>query len=163
MYHGVPLNYDLLVFAFGAIVWVVRSLFKAVRQMNRRIARPPTATPPLQTQPMAQGLPPAQPLLTRETPLARERPRQPSAGGPTVPRPATSRSFQRQEQEAAASESAAFQTPPDSSLPPAAPPVPNTLFRNTDDLVRALIFQEVLGPPLSKRAPSPAPRPVSPP
>ena len=87
---------------------------------------------------------------------ARTQPRQPEAGGPAVPTETNRQDFVRQERELVASEPAglgvSLSSPdrrPDTTL--------NSLFGGTDDLVRAIILSEVLGPPLSRRASSPKP------
>jgi hypothetical protein len=76
--------------------------------------------------------------------------RQPEAGGPAVNRETTLQDFDRSEQELFQDEPAPLNT-----LESVVPPLPDTppfrLFENADDLVRAVILQEVLGPPLSKR------------
>ena len=135
-------NYDLIVFFFGAIVWVIRGILKGIKQIKRPAV--PIQRPGLEPLP-SQALP-AQTLPARAVPL--------------VSAPATTRSFRRQEQAAAASESAALDAPLSSPAPPSVRQ--NGLFSGTDDLVRAIILQEVLGPPLSRRTPPPAPSPKSP-
>ena len=93
----------------------------------------------------------------RQTEQARLMPRQPSAGGPAVPFETDRQDFERQEQDLFASEPSALGV--SLSSPAAARPAaaPNKLFGGTDDLVRAIILQEVLGPPLSRRKSPPAP------
>ena len=87
--------------------------------------------------------------------------RQPQAGGPAVYAETDRRDFERQESALFASEPAALgvsltTTPAAGQLTSA----PNALFGGTDDLIRAMILQEVLGPPLSRR-PSSLPRPAN--
>jgi hypothetical protein len=157
MYHGIPLNTDLLIFALGVIIWIIRGISKIVKQFKRpptvNAQRLPQVPPPLQTSPSQTSA--AQALPTRAVPLVspREMPRQPQAGGPAVPKPATSRSIRREEQTLIASEPAALNA---SLLSPANLPTvqPNSLFAGTDDLIRAMILQEVLGPPLCRRSSS---------
>jgi len=113
-------------------------------------APPPSGLRPVQTPPVP--LSPAQQQAARRE-LAQ--PRQPSAGGPAVPAEASRQDFVRQEQELFASEPAALGVSLTSSAATAA--APNALFGGTDDLVRAIILQEVLGPPLSRRKSPPPP------
>ena len=79
-------------------------------------------------------------------------PRQPEAGGPAVFAETDTRDFERQERELVASEAVPLGVSL-SSASQASAPTANALFGGTDDLVRAIILQEVLGPPLSRRAP----------
>lgn len=83
---------------------------------------------------------------------ARTQPRQPAAGGPAVLTETNRQDFVRQEQELFASEPTSLGV---SLSSPAARSgsSPNMLFSGTDDLVRAIILSEVLGPPLSRRQP----------
>ena len=156
------------------LIWVVTSLIKGFRWFLRQtgtlptqppaLVPPPSQTSPSQTSP-SQTSPsqtsPSQTLPARAVPLAAPRTpaRQPQAGSSAVPNPVTSRNFERQEQELFASEAAALNTsqlnaPPASSR--SAVPA-NGLFADTDDLIRAIILQEVLGPPLSRRSSAPTP------
>lgn len=115
-------------------------------------APPPSGLRPVQTPPAP--LAPAQQQAARRE-QARTQPRQPSAGGPAVPVETNRQDFVRQEQDMFASEPAGLGV---SLTSPASAPsaAPNALFGGTDDLVRAIILQEVLGPPLSRRKrPSP--------
>lgn len=108
----------------------------------------------------AQAFQQQQALQQRQQAGRREQiqPRQPSAGGPAVPIETSRQDFVRQEQELFASEPAALGVSLTSSASAAA--APNALFGETDDLVRAIILQEVLGPPLSRRkSPPPPPAP----
>ncbi len=82
---------------------------------------------------------------------ARTQPRQPEAGATAVPTETNRQDFVRQEQELFTSEPASLGVSLTSPPPSAA--APNALFGGTDDLVRAIILQEVLGPPLCRRKP----------
>lgn len=108
-------------------------------------AQAPVQAPPLSVQGPAQA--------GRPAPAVRYRLRQPEAGGPAVPAETNRQDFVRQEQELFASEPAGLGVSLMAPSPPAA--APNALFGGTDDLVRAIILQEILGPPLSRRKPSP--------
>jgi hypothetical protein len=154
--------------AFGIIVliWIIASLIKGFKWLLRQTGATPappalTAPPPSQAAPTPQNParmqapPPSQALPTRTPPLqARSRERQPSAGGPAVPDEATRQGFDRQERELFGSEPTALDTPL-LSTPSRSTTAPNSLFGGTDDLVRAIILQEVLGPPLSRRSAPP--------
>lgn len=165
------------------IIWVISSLVKGFNRLLRQTGAvqmplPPAATPPRQSsplgegqfssqppprtqarQPLQQGPPPSQRPPVR-TPPAPPRERQPSAGGPAVFADTTRRDFERQEQDLVASEPTALNTPLISASSKTTQP--NSLFGGTDDLVRAIILQEVLGPPLSRRTPKPTPPSASP-
>jgi hypothetical protein len=123
-------------------------------------SRPQPGLPPQMPRPAA-AQPPAPAFPQQAYPQqafpqqARTQPRQPSAGGPAVPVETNRQEFVRQEQGLVASEPAGLGVLLTSSAPPAA--APNALFGGTDDLVRAIILQEVLGPPLSRRKPLPPP------
>ena len=156
--------------AIVVMIWVVSSLIKGFKWLLRQTnpAPPPQAPPPsqvpFQAPPPGQTLPrPQVPAQVLRSQPVREMPRQPSAGGPAVPTETNRRDFERQEQELFASEPAALDTLLVSPSPrPAAQA--SELFSGTDDLVRAIILQEVLGPPLSRRKSIPAqpPQPTAP-
>ena len=93
----------------------------------------------------------------RQAEQARLMPRQPSAGGPAVPFETDRQDFVRQEQDLFASEPSALGVSLSSPAAPRPAAAPDKLFGGTDDLVRAIILQEVLGPPLSRRKSPPAP------
>ncbi len=108
--------------------------------------------PPMQAQAFQQQQALQQQAARRE----QTQPRQPSAGGPAVPLETSRQDFVRQEQELFASEPTGLGVSLASSASDAT--APNSLFGGTDDLIRAIILQEVLGPPLSRRkSPPPAP------
>jgi hypothetical protein len=154
--------------AFGIIVliWVISILIKGFKWLLRQTGATPappalTAPPPSQAAPTLQNParlqapPPSQVLPARTPPLqARPRERQPAAGGSAVPDEATRQGFERQERELFGSEPASLNTSLTSPLSRPASET-NSLFGSTDDLVRAIILQEVLGPPLSRRAAPP--------
>jgi len=165
------------------LIWVISSLIKGFKWLLRQTGVPPappvlTAPPPSQATPRGQLSPMFQPPATLQNPARlqapppsqtlparaprleapRPRERQPQAGGPAVPEEATRQDFERQEREMFGAEPAALGTPLTSA--PVRPSVPtNSLFGGTDDLVRAIILQEVLGPPLSRRKPQPSTAP----
>ena len=87
---------------------------------------------------------------------ARSMPRQPQAGGPAVPYETNRQDFERQEQDMFASEPTALGVSLSSSTPSRPAAAPYKLFNGTDDLIRAIILQEVLGPPLSRRKSPPS-------
>ncbi|MGI4792428.1 MAG: hypothetical protein ACRYFS_26675 [Janthinobacterium lividum] len=146
---------------FAILFWVISTLIKGFKRLlNQTGGTPPLIQAPPPSQPVPapiQTLPPRVPL--REP--VRTAARQPSAGGPAVTNETTRRDFQRQEQALEASEPAGLNT---SLLAGASSPTaqPNRLFGGTDDLVRAIILQEVLGPPLSRRKPAPVHTPQLP-
>ena len=162
-------------FGIIIVIWVISSLIKGFKWLLRRTgatpAPPPLQAPPPSSRASGASAPPASPLqaparmqapppsqtLPARTPSIQPRPRerQPQAGGPAVPEEATRRDFERQEQSLFSSEPDGLNSPLVSA--PLRPAVQtNSLFGGTDDLVRAVILQEVLGPPLSRRAVTPA-------
>ncbi len=166
------LSYEAVVFALIAIGWVIRGIFRFFKWAGRQIAgatgaaganpvrqaladaqRQAQAPPPPQAPPPTQKLPTRAPSLVPARPM----PRQPQAGGPAVSREATDRDFRRQEEELAAWEPSALGVSLQSPAPTAVPL--KSLFGGSDDLVRAIILREALGPPLSRRRSPGAPPP----
>ncbi len=158
----------------GAIIFVLVALYRGFKWVLRQTGGTPTPPPRPQAPPNFQQPPNLQQpqALPQRPPFAgvpgqgriqsaprppmspRPMPRQPLAGGPAVFAETDTRDFERQEREMVASEPEALGVSL-SSAPPAPAGTANTLFGGTDDLVRAIILQEVLGPPLSRRAPRP--------
>ena len=170
------LSYEAVVFAIVVIGWFIRGAFRFFKWAGRQLKGGAAGANPVrqaladaqqqaQAPPSSQVLPPSQQLPTRAPALApaRPMPRQPQAGGPAVPREATERDFRRQEDELAAWETAAvgvaLQSPTPTAVPTAVPL--KALFGSSDDLVRAIILREALGPPLSQRR-APAAPPLTP-
>ncbi len=147
IFLGIAIIYGIGVAIYRFVKWANRQISgsaapnpvqQALADAQRQAQGPPT-TPQA---PMTQTLPERAPL--------RSMPRQPQAGGPAVPRETTDADFRRQEQELVAGEPAALGV----ALHSAAAPAPSKigLFQDTDDLVRAIILREALGPPLSRRS-----------
>ncbi len=160
------MNYEVIVFAFVVLFWIVRGIFRFFKWAGRQLRGGAVGANPVRqaladAQRQAQTPPPSQTLPTRAPALApaRPMPRQPEAGGPAVLREATGRDFRRQEEELAAWETAAVGVSQQSAAPTAVPL--KSLFGSSDDLVRAIILREALGPPLSRRHSPSAPRPPS--
>lgn len=162
-----PIDYHLIVLAFVILAWLGRMTVQFFRWAGRRVtggaARVPVqqllagAQQPLPIPPPSQKLPTRAPALAPPRPM----PRQPEAGSPIVQREATERDFQRQEEEMQAWETGALGVPLQSSALAAVPV--KRLFGDNDDLVRAIILREALGPPLSRRRSPGPPRPPAPP
>jgi len=171
-------NVEVVVFLLVALFSIIRGIFRFFKWVARQSKGIPTGSNPIQQAmaeaqrqsqapqarqgpPPAQALRPTQTLSARAPALApaRPMPRQPQAGGPAVQREATDADFRRQERELMTEEPAALGV----SLQSSAPTVVRVqgLFGGSDDLVRAIILREALGPPLSRRRPSSpdAPRP----
>ena len=174
---------ETIVLAIGILYWVVSSLIKGFKWLTRQTnpAPLPQAPPPSQAgfQPLAGQFstsapspvrsqapfsvpPPSRPspaqAMQRAARLeqARSMPRQPQAGGPAVPYETDRQDFERQEQDMFASEPSALGVSLSSPAAPRPAATPNRLFGGTDDLIRAIILQEVLGPPLSRRKSPPS-------
>ena len=139
---------ELIIFAFAILTWVVRTIIKFAKWSVNQVKTVGVAPSPIQ-----QAIADSERLLAaqaavRLAPTPQDR--QPKAGGPAVDRETTFQDFDRSEQEL-------FQAEPTSlnslqsvtTTRPDDPPF--RLFENSDDLVRAVILQEVLGPPLSRR------------
>lgn len=150
-----------LILALVILGWIGRLIYRfaqwAGRQVRGEAPRP------------AGGLPAAQPLTPAAMPRpapARTVPR-PSdavqrtimrpAGDdlPLVPQPATTAGFARREAQLQDTEPRALRTPLTDT--PAEASTASSLFGTTSDLVRAVILQEVLGPPRSRRPLPPRP------
>lgn len=151
---------QLIFLAIALLYGIGVGIYRFVKWANRQITGSAASNPGPQSlaeaQRQAQGPPPQAPMaqaLPERAPrgiAARPMPRQPQAGGPAMPREATDADFRRQEQELAAGEPAALGVALRSSAAPA--PSRAALFQDTDDLVRAFILREALGPPLSRRS-----------
>lgn len=131
----------LIGLVIAIVVWIVKGIarfFKWVASSFSGASSAPATPAPM---PPRAAAPPA------PAPMP---PRRPEVTGPPptrVPSPAT---LPEQEARRRASESAPLNSiaePPPLPTPPAVGP----LFSSTDDLVRAFILSEVLGPPLSRR------------
>lgn len=140
------MKFEVVIFLLVALFWVLRAIFRFFKWAAVRLKDGASGINALQQAPPPSKTPPP-----ARTPSARPMPRQPQAGGPAVLREATERDFQWQEEELVASEPMALGTPLRSSTKSAAPR--KRLFDNNDDLVRAIILREALGPPLSRRRP----------
>ncbi len=142
---------ELLVVGFVILSWIVRTLIKFVKWSVKQVKTVGVAPSPIQ-----QAIADAQRLQAAQA-AARLAPvpqfRRPEAGGPAVGREATYEDFDQAEQELILSEPTALNSL-QNSTPTQQEAAPLRLFENTDDLVRAMILQEVLGPPLSRRTTS---------
>lgn len=167
-----PIDYHLIILAFVILAWLGRQAVQFFRWAGRQVKGGAAGTSPVrqaladaqrQAPPPSQASPASQKLPTRAPALAPQRPmpRQPQAGGPAVPREATERDFRRQEEELIAWEPAALGVSLQSPTPDIVPV--KRLFGSSDDLIRAIILREALGPPLSRRRSPGAPRPPAPP
>ena len=167
------MDYHLILFALFLLYSIGTAIFRFFKWAGRQVKGGAAGASPVRqaladAQRQAQAPPPSQPprptqtLPTRAPALApaRPMPRQPQAGGPAVMREATERDFRRQEEELAAYEPLALGVLLQSPAPATVPV--KRLFGSSDDLVRAIILREALGPPLSHRSPG-APRPPAPP
>lgn len=158
------MDYHLILFVLFVLYWIGTAIFRFFKWAGRQITGGAAGANPVRqsladAQRQTQAPPPSQKPPARAPALAPSRPmpRQPQAGGPTVPREATERDFRRQEDELAAWETASLAVPLQLPGPTAVPM--KTLFGSSDDLVRAIILREALGPPLSRRRSPVAPPP----
>lgn len=150
--------------ALVILFWIGAGIFRFFRWISRSLRNAAATPSPIQqaineaqqqaqTAPRSPSTPPQmpRPQMPRQTATSAAYPRQPQAGGPVVLRETTSQDFQRQERELLTEEPTALGVPLQSprTSPSSAPAF--QLIPTNDDLVRALILQEVLAPPLSKR------------
>ena len=172
---------EAIALAFALLIWIISLLIKFFRWAGKAINNVNTAPSPIQQAmaesqrqaetpgPSVRPLPPAPPRPQAMPPW--EMPRQPQAGPSAVPFEATTQDFQRQERELLAEEPAPLGTPLNAFGTPfntlgtplnalgtplradATPPPPKDfrLFETDDDLLRAVILQQALGPPLCRQ------------
>ena len=140
------MKFEVVIFLLFALFGILRAIFRFFKWAAVRLKDGSAGINALQQAPPPSKTPPP-----ARASSARPMPRQPQAGGPAVLREATERDFQWQEEELVASEPMGLGTPLRSSTKIAAPR--KKLFDNNDDLVRAIILREALGPPLSRRRP----------
>ncbi len=155
---------ELAIFAFVVVGWIIRTIYKFVKWSINQVKTVGVAPSPIQQaiaeaqrQQATAAVPPSRPpaprpqmprLQTASRPIPM--PRRPDAGSPLVAREATRAEFDRAERDLMTTEPSPLDTPL-RSTPRAPESAPFALFENTDDLVRAVILQEVLSPPLSRR------------
>ncbi len=150
-----------LILAIVILGWIGRQIYRfaqwAKGQMQGEPPRPAgglPAAPPLTPAAMPR------PAAVRPTPrpseaVQRTIMRPPNDDLSLVPQPATTEGFRQREEELLREEPRPLDTPlaDTSTLSNSTSP----LFGATSDLVRAVILQEVLGPPRARRAPPPRP------
>lgn len=171
------MDYHLIVFIVVVLFWIVRGIYRGFQWLAKQIVGGAAGPSPAElarqrmlaeaqrtaTGQASQASGQATQTGNRATgsyrPAQTARPaspaRQPQAGGPAVPYEATTEEFQTQTRQLVADEPAPLQTPLASTPPVSDQPRILTLFAGPDDLLRAIILQEALGPPLSRRHPSP--------
>ncbi len=145
----------LEIFAIGVtiLIWLISAIVKGLKGLGRQLGGT-KARPGLVEQAAADA----------QRQAAARRPPGPAA--PPLPAPVryktSTAAFVSQEDALRAEEVSGLGVPLTPAVAPrAAQAAP--LFGNVDDLVRAFILQEVLGPPLSRRPAAPPPAPVPPP
>ena len=149
-----------LLIAIAIFAFIIRAIYRGFRWLAQQVKTVGVAPSPIQQaiaeaqRQQAAAVQPARPqprprLETELRPLPM--PRRPEAGGPAVPREATRGDFVRSERELLTTEPSPLDAPLRSTLAPQTE-ASFRLFQDTDDLVRAVILQEVLGPPLSRRS-----------
>lgn len=146
------MSFEAIAIGFAILIWVIGGIIRLFQRLGKQMRG--TNAPP---GPVQQAGPPAAPqtLPQRVPPLVR--PPSSSMPAPAPVRYKTSAAAFVSQEEALRAEEVAGRGVPLSSpaTPGAAQAAP--LFGSRDDLVRAVILQEVLGPPLSRRPSSPAP------
>lgn len=163
--HGLELIVFALVVVFYIISWIYQTIKRIVLTVRRVVTPSPRVTAETarqQAMEQTRGPTSSQQRVGRQAsnrpdapPRARPemRARRPEAGGPAVRTPATDAQFRAQVAQIEADESPGL-SPDD----PAARVIPSLttgkpLFNESDDLVRAVIMQEILARPLSRRHP----------
>lgn len=144
---------EVIAIAFAILIWLISNLIKGLRWLGRQL-RGTNARPSLVQQAAAEA----------QRQAAGGRPPGPAAPPPPAPvRYKTSAAtFISQDDALRAEEISGLGVPlTPTAVPRAVQAAP--LFGGTDDLMRAIILQEVLGPPLSRRPAPPPPAPVPPP
>lgn len=155
-------SFEVIAIGFAILVWIISSIVKGLRWLGTQLGG--TSAPPLPPGPVQGAMPPAsqtpltsQTLPQRVPPLLRQ-PVRTEAGPAPVRYKTSAATFVSQEEALLAEGVSGLGVPLVSpTAPRAAQAAP--LFGGTDDLVRAIILQEVLGPPLSRRAAAPPPMP----
>ena len=158
------MSFEVLAIIFAIVVWIISGIIKGLKWLGKQLggtnARPTLVQEALadarrqaaQTARPQAEVEPAGPRPARTPSISR-------TSLPAVRYKTSAADFVSQEQALLAEEATGLGVPLGSApLPRTAQPAP--LFGNADDLVRAVILQEVLGPPLSKRQKSAAPPPV---
>ncbi len=134
------------------LFYIVRAVYRGLRWLVLGTRRalgaapaPPAArpTPPVATPPPARPAPVPRPEL---------RPRRPEAGAAAVPQPAADSAFRAQVAQMEATQDQPSPRPAERAPRPAKPGR-ITLRPDGNDLVRALIWQEILSPPRAHRNP----------
>ncbi len=158
------MSFEAIAILFAILVWVISGIVKGLKWLAAQLGGT-AARPTLVQQAVADAQ--RQAAGSRPPgPAAPAGPRPALTSPPLVPAPVryktSAAEFVSQEQALLAEEGSGLGVP---LTAPALPRPPKTapLFGNVDDLVRAVILQEVLGQPLSRRSPapiSPAPPPA---
>ena len=148
---------ELAIFAFVVVGWIIRTIYKFVKWSISQVKTVGVAPSPIQqaiaeAQRQQATAAPLRPQAPRPQTASRpiSMPRRPDAGGPLVARESTRADFDRAERDLMTTEPSPLDTPL-RSTPRTPASAPFVLFQNADDLVRAVILQEVLAPPLSRR------------
>ncbi len=160
------ISFEAIAILFAVLVWVISGIVKGLKWLGAQLggtnARPTLvqeALADVQRQAALTARPQAQPEPERTYSPARTI--SPARTSPPPVRYKTSAAeFISQEQALQAEQVSRLGIPLTSSAVPL-PAQTAPLFGDVDDLVRALILQEVLGPPLSKRKSSQSQPPVS--
>lgn len=154
-------SFEAIAILFALLIWVISGIVKGLRWLGTQL-RGTNARPTLVQQAVADAQ--RQAMASRPAVPAGLRPALSST--PPVPAPVryktSAAEFVSQEQALRAEEASGLGVPLTApSAPRASQAAP--LFGTVDDLVRAVILQEVLGPPLSRRPAAPPPVPPPPP
>ena len=149
---------EALLITIIVVVYVIGGIYRLVKAGLAAIGKSAAIAPGRAAAPLPPTSAVQQPAFGRPPPASGQRvrqpqgqPRRPDAGGPAVSAPASDDQFRRQIQQGIAEEPQPF-----SMAQGNVPTAPSNqtfdlLFNNPNTVVRAIILQEVLGPPLSRR------------
>ncbi len=152
------MSFEVIAIAFAILIWLISNVIKGLRWLGTQMGG--TNALPLPPGPLQEAGPPTPQVsqtLPQSVPLLRQPPLPLPMPAP-VQYKTSAATFVSQEEALLAEEVSRL------GVPLLAPPVPRVpqaapLFSNVDDLVRAVILQEVLGPPLSRHTAAPPPMP----
>lgn len=140
------MSFELIVAGIAILIWLITSIVKGLKWLGRQLGgtniRPGLVEQAAaEAQRQAAGRPPGPATLAPPAPVRYK---------------TSAAAFVSQDDALRAEEISGLGVPLAASAAPRAPQAA-PLFGGRDDLVRAIILQEVLGPPLSRRSEGPPP------